>query len=777
MAQWVEKKEPYVRVKEVVKTTALNPVAGQDLIIGVVIISDAGPCKPQLVSDQSEFLKYFSSQELTQDYMKTLNQLYKGSDKTLPSTMWYNAYKLAGSNTLLVCRAAKASDIYFAKPFVANSLDTYIVRDGELMKKVESFKIVVDIDGDDASHSQDGWSMNVNGVGILGNRTTDDGPQYDNYVRNLPGLVEILNETTKFFSPSYKFYSDAKATEEVDADSDNIVSVVFDEVYLGVDLLDPTDPRCEGGLQYIIICEPDWTPENPNQKVIDINSTAWSGFTPCEYYATNVYNTSTSLKVRIRRFNHDAVISKELSAAESATLNSNGKSPYTVITSVLDTFTGKGTKEPNAAILARDFYEIAVLDPSINDTPLYFNIGNIIGRGDTDQASFNDSLSMIQCLLPDDMHDLGLNYYGYDLDDAAWVEIEETEFTDLTSTIKDIQMVDNVEALKTLNPTVDGTLAIVGSDNQKFYKYTANGMNQIYVDLSIDPSKYHLLDISDSDLKKAVDEIARDEVYTVEGLCDCGNTEPSFQNYLAALAVSEEGNYFYPISPACSTNYLTIANSYARIGYDSYKLYASAPWDIDTGTFGWKVYISPAVLYWQSVSRARSNNQEFRPQFGQGVPYSYQKPMTEFNKKTRQLLLSRRINTMKWDTQISSYVMNDNFTYQTEDTIMSDDGNSRLAIRVSKAMPILLRQFLGYRINDKLYDMAYAVIDFWFKTTILSMDYSIDDYRIIIDRTNNTDEDRRANRMNVKIEIRFFRCLKYIEVVNYLFDAGMSFDE
>ena len=783
MAQWKEKLEPYVKVTERVKTAALNPTAGEDLIIGVVLISDAGPCKPTLIRSQSDFMKTFASQDITQDYIKSLNQLYQGADKTIPATMWANAYKLAGSNTLLVCRAAKANDIYFAKPMKKGDISTYILRDGELMKKVESFKIVVDIDGDNANHSQDGWSIAINGVGILGNLTTDEGAQYDNYVQYLPDLIDVLNDTTKFFSPKYTFYSDIKGTV-VTEDPAEARSVILEEVYLGTELLDLYEDRCQGGLQYVVICTPEWDVTNTeeigkHQIALNssINSTAWSGFDPAPYYATNVYNTSTPLKIRVRRFNHDAVVSKELGG--DVALNANSASPYTVIESVLDTFTSKGSKEPSAAILARDFYEVAVFDPSLSEETLFFNIGNIIGRGDIEVSELNDMLGMIQVELPDNMRNLGLNYYGYATDDKTWKQISVEEALVYNPDPEEWISVDSKEEMYAIeNPKVGEVVGVSAEGGKdEMFVYTDNGDDQFYLDLSIDPTKYHLLDISDTDLKKAVDELARDEVYVTEGLCDLGNTEPSFQNYLAALAVSQDGNYFYPISSACSTNYLTIANSYSKIGYDSYKLYASAPWDIDTGTLGWKVYISPAVLYWQSVARARSNNQEFRPQLGQGVPYQYQRPMTEFNKKTRQLLLSRRINTMKWDNQISAYIMNDNYTYQTEDTIMSDDGNSRLAIRISKTMPELLRQFIGYRISDVLYDQARSVIDYWFRTTILPMGFTIDGYRIIIDETNNTDEDRRANRMHVTIQVRFYRSLKYIEVYNELFDAGMSFDE
>jgi hypothetical protein len=115
----------------------------------------------------------------------------------------------------------------------------------------------------------------------------------------------------------------------------------------------------------------------------------------------------------------------------------------------------------------------------------------------------------------------------------------------------------------------------------------------------------------------------------------------------------------------------------------------------------------------------------------------YQRPMTEFNKKTRQLLLSKRVNTVLWNYQTNAWNMNDNYTKQSVDNIVSDEGNSRLAIRISKAMPVLLKQYIGWRIAPKLWESAIGTIDYWFKSTILPMSYNIDDYRIIIDETNN----------------------------------------
>ena len=56
MAQWTETLEPYIKVQERVKSATLNPSAGEDLIIGVALISDAGPSTPTLITSQQEFL-------------------------------------------------------------------------------------------------------------------------------------------------------------------------------------------------------------------------------------------------------------------------------------------------------------------------------------------------------------------------------------------------------------------------------------------------------------------------------------------------------------------------------------------------------------------------------------------------------------------------------------------------------------------------------------------------------------------------------------------------
>lgn len=42
-------------------------------------------------------------------------------------------------------------------------------------------------------------------------------------------------------------------------------------------------------------------------------------------------------------------------------------------------------------------------------------------------SELNELLSMIQLQLPDDMRELGLNYYGYGADDKVWVELDPND--------------------------------------------------------------------------------------------------------------------------------------------------------------------------------------------------------------------------------------------------------------------------------------------------------------------------------------------------------------
>lgn len=710
MAQWKQTLEPYVKVIESVKSTAINPTAGEDLIIGAVIISDAGPTIPTLITSQKEFLSTFAAKDISQEYTDSLDELYTGDNKTLASTMWLNAYRLAGSGNLLISRACKADGIIYAKPLAKGKDTDYILKDNEILRAVDGgFKFVFDLgllaeSGADVSTvttAADGWAISIKDVGVIGNRVNDNGPLYDYYVDNLYDLVSKLNETTKFYSPDYTFYSDAECTTEVEVTEDNkntadVKAVKFNTVYLAAGgIMEPEVTDAAGNVNYWGYdstgktlnkwgendaetgkADVDSTavgcayivPETMDGKsVINLNDEKYSGFTAPDYYASNLYNSRVDLTVRIRRFNHNAV--QSFTTSEGST-----DSPYTVLSSVLDVYTKKGSTTPSDSILNYDFYEFLVLDSSVSEEPQFYNVGNISGRGDISTADLNNSLNLLHLTLPQNLNDLGLDYYGYKADGT--------------------------------NEEISVNVKIGGSDNT-----TA------------------LLKASNSDIMKAWDRIEEDERYIVEGMTDLGCTETIVQNYMANIAVNS--NYFYAVSTVNSTNYMVIANKKQKITADSRKLWFGAPWDYDDGNVGYLYNCSPSVLYWETVLKNKKNNQEFAAAFGQNHgTVTFVSLSKEFKKSERQLLLTKKINTIYHDVYNELYYWNDNVVNQTEDNVLKEECNVRLEIRISKAMPVLLNQFKGYQNSAKTRAQVCDVINYWFKTTIMSYQSTISDWSV-----------------------------------------------
>lgn len=792
MAQWKETLEPYVKVIESVKTTALNPTAGGDLILGAVIISDSGPSQPTLITSQSEFLEVFSAEEVTKDYVKSLDSLYVSDEgSSLASTMWLNAYRLAGSANLLVCRASRANGIIYTKPF-EDTVDDFIIKDSEVLKRVPTFKFVIDTASPNGQ-----WAIAINEVGIFGNLIDDNGPRYDYYVNNLFDLTEKLNETNKFYSPDYEFYEDEKCTK-VASNPERAVAVLYNEVYLGPTLLDVTALTDETtvdevtnfstGLAYLFAAEKEYTwnetegVDNP-QNLYNLNDAVFSGFTPFKYYASNLFNTRSELSVRIRRFNHNSVTVK-------TTTNPN-ESPWTVDLGALKFYVAEQEKG-NMSSLHYDFYEFCVLDPSISEEPTVFNVGNLPGRGDITVDELKASLGMIYLSLPENLYDLGLNYYDYSDDNSEWYVVETWRAADgpmITvgedgkeylhdSTGDKCEILLHKDALPK-DATLGTKYAVGVSDVYDIYQFQINSTHphpEFKVDLSLNNSDTKILSVSDADILRAWDKIEDDERYVVEGFTDLGCTYTNIQNYIANIAINS--NYFYAFSSTNTTNYMTIASKASKMAKKSHKLYVASPWDYDDGTVGFQFAVSPSVMYWEAVLRNRQNNNEFAGVFGQNTGrVSIMNLAKEFNKSERQLLLSKKVNTICYDNYLGSYYFNDNYTFTEESHVMAEECNSRLQIRISKAMPLLLNQFKGRQNTPKVWKEIRETIKFWFISTIMTYNYTIAEYRIICDESNNKEETIRQNKVFITIQVRFNSSIKFITVYNDAYPIGVEFAE
>jgi hypothetical protein len=292
MAQWKETKEPYVQVIESVKRATQNPAAGTNLIIGAVIVSDSGPTTPLLISSRSEFLQNYASESLSSSYMENLDSLWtdnNGDKNNFPSTMFLNGYRLSGSCQMLVCRASSACGVQYMKSLKADSDESkeYVLKDSEVLVRLQTSTISI------SKASPDGWLISIDGVGTLGNRVTDDGPQYDYYVDSLEALVEKLNESDKFYCPKY-------------TPSEDETSITLDEVYVSDRILDVSDSRTSVESSEV---DTEGNKKTTNSGYVNMTLTGFDSIpsTDIDYKAINSTNASSEIKVIIRKYNHEAV--------------------------------------------------------------------------------------------------------------------------------------------------------------------------------------------------------------------------------------------------------------------------------------------------------------------------------------------------------------------------------------------------------------------------------------------------------------------------------------
>ena len=126
-----------------------------------------------------------------------------------------------------------------------------------------------------------------------------------------------------------------------------------------------------------------------------------------------------------------------------------------------------------------------------------------------------------------------------------------------------------------------------------------------------------------------------------------------------------------------------------------------------------------------------------------------------------------------WNTNAQIWQMNDNYTKQSENTIMNDEGNVRLGIHIAKVQPILLAQFIGKKITERLCAEVKSVEEYFLNTQIMSLDPDCrpEAFQVFCDYDPVL---ARQNKIKVCINVRFARALKFVNVLLQYFDTGMD---
>lgn len=703
MANWKETKEPYVQVNESIKKVSYPAAVGGDLIIGGAIVADAGDTDPILITDRSEILSNFT----------TDGKLTSRSHISLK-----NAYRLAGSNQLLLCRACSMGDSKFVQDInspnmegvVAKTPNHILMKDGMGLEKLsspitikyaltgpenESFfgianmRAVLNEEGKVTSYVMrkvPQFGVDVLSVGTIGNSN-----DYSVTVNSLEALVNYLDETPYFKVTNIKETTTEKAVPEITT---------------------PDDPENEADKTAFA---------NYYQDVYGTQSYSIYGFMYPDDEATKVLSNPVRLDIqgvkeiksedRVESYlqnNYSTAGKLDVSITPGFTVVDDGENHfyYTIVI--------KNATEDGGEYLVAD-------DPRTGDGEISLDEFNELNGGVTIVADSLDDIFKVST---------------YDINEA----------------------------------NSDGLF----DEKMRSYK------------LAITDEE--LLKVGEEDLNKALDKLINDERYIVEGLCDFGITNSDevigtngYQSYMAgktALIEDEplNSNYFYVPSGTKSTNYLVIANNASLIPASHNVMYL-APWDKDSGTLGFEFDVSPSVLYWEGVARNKGVNNEFAAMFGQtnGI-VSPVKLAKKFGKKERQMLLGKRVNTIFEDvTQGATYINDDVVSYKTDD-ILNSENNVRLKIRINKSIPQILSKFKGEPSNYRTWKEAREAVEYWFKSTVMTWNYTISEYKIVCDSTNNTAETIRQHKLVMRVMVRYERSTKYIIVYSDAYDLGIEFE-
>lgn len=702
MANWKETKEPYVQVNESIKKVSYPAAVGGDLIIGGAIVADAGDTEPILITDRSEILSNFT----------TDGKLTSKSHISLK-----NAYRLAGSNQLLLCRACSMGDSKFVQDInspnmegvVAKTPNYILMKDGMGLEKLsspitikyaltgpekESFfgianmRAVLNEEGKVTSYVMrkvPQFGVDVLSVGTIGNSN-----DYSVTVNSLEALVNYLDETPYFKVTNIKEATTEKTVPEITAPDDpenETDRTAFANYYYDVY---GTQSYSIYGFMY---------PDDESTKVLsnpvrlDIQGVKEiKSEDRVESYLQNNYSTAGKLDVSI--------------TPGFTVVDGENHFYYTIVIS--------NATEDGGEYLVAD-------DPRTGDGEISLDEFNELNGGVTIVADSLDDIFKVST---------------YDINEA----------------------------------NSDGLF----DEKMRSYK------------LAITDEE--LLKVGEEDLNKALDKIVDDERYIVEGLCDFGITNSDevigtngYQSTMASrTALIEDeplnSNYFYVPSGTKSTNYLVIANNASLIPA-SYNVMYLAPWDKDSGTLGFEFDVSPSVLYWEGVARNKGVNNEFAAMFGQtnGI-VSPVKLAKKFGKKERQMLLAKRVNTIFEDVaQGATYINDDVVSYKTDD-ILNSENNVRLKIRINKSIPQLLSKFKGEPSNYRTWKEAREAVEYWFKSTVMTWNYTISEYKVVCDSTNNTAETIRQHKLVMRVMVRYERSTKYIIVYSDAYDLGIEFE-
>lgn len=340
---------------------------------------------------------------------------------------------------------------------------------------------------------------------------------------------------------------------------------------------------------------------------------------------------------------------------------------------------------------------------------------------------------------------------------------DAVDSSDLSCFIEQMNTIDGIEFTFTM---------VMNDASEVTFEDTEADFGHSFLDLEMSTEVAYKSD--------ALNSLDDQELYQIAYLAPCGETRVSWIKAYTSLGIRRK--WFTPVDvPYDRTN----SNSIKQYGDnvdDDYNIYMCGPFDKNTGLTGWLNYIAGSTLYYERVMSNKANNSEFAPVFGDetGV-LQYTNPVKLLKKSQREELISlgKPINYVIYDEPTGTYYMNDNWTHYTLcENVMGEESNVRMLHKISRDLDRLYRQFKAKHNTEQTRNNVNTVTDLYFKQNIMTQNYKPQEYLITCDLSNNTDAIIRARKLAIRVQVRLYNSIKYIDVINQAYSVGgAAFEE
>ena len=281
-----------------------------------------------------------------------------------------------------------------------------------------------------------------------------------------------------------------------------------------------------------------------------------------------------------------------------------------------------------------------------------------------------------------------------------------------------------------------------------------------------------------SNLKLALTELGDQERFDIEYLAPVGITNLSFIKMFTQLGRTRD--WFTPIDiPIDRTNPNSIRMYMNEVDKDS-NVYCCGPFDKNSGLTGWINLIACSTLYYEKLMRNRAMGAEFAPLFDKEFgTLQMVNPVFQLGKSDREELLSfgSPVNFIKYDQRLDLFYMNNNLTHQDVNDVISEEQNRRLVNKIKKEVNRIMEVFKGSQNTKSTRSRVIGLITYFFKNSIMNKQFPPHSFNIICDESNNPNELIDDNRLALVVEVKLYKSIKFIEVVNNVYSISSEFSQ